>query len=983
MSARWYIGAVLARGEREGCRRQPAGDPAAGLTLSRRQVLQAGAAGAAALASAGVLSPPLARAAGAPASAPAAPGVFELNQGWLFGGAYVSGAEAPGYSESGFSEVTLPHVVTPLSWGDWDAASWEKVWIYRKHVAQASAGARVFVDFDGVMTSATVFLNGAQIARHQGGYLPWSVELTDGLAAVDNVLAVVVDGRWSQVPPDGAAGGAWAVDYLQPAGIYRDVSLRITPPVFISDVFAKPVNVLSSSPSIDVQVTISAARIPSGPVSVTAALVDGSTQLATADATAAVTGVGDTVTTLTISGLSDVTRWSPDNPKLYQVSATIQADGVAHTVEVNTGFREASFEDGGFYLNGERLEIFGLNRHQLFPYTGMAAPERLQRRDAERLKDELNCNMVRCSHYPQSPHFLDACDELGLMVWEEPPGWQYVGDATFQSIVVQNVHDMVVRDRNRPSVIVWATRLNETANEPALYAQTRQLADTLDGSRQTSGAMSFQNTTSGWAEDVYAYDDYHSSNGNAVLEPPISGVPYMVSEAVGALDGAPLYRWVDTEATLAIQARMHAQVHNIAQSNSAYAGLLGWAGIDYASLSGGNRIWHNVKWPGVLDTFRVPKPGAAFYRSQGDPSASPVIAPVFFWDFGPSSPSNGPGEGAMIATNCDRLELYVNGAHFTTGTPDTADYGSLAYPPVFVNLTVSGSGSPELRIDGYVGSQLLTSLKMSSDTTTDQLALALEDASIQGDGTDATRFTFRSLDAYGNQRPYPSGDVTLALSGPAMLIGDNPFPFATFGGVGGAFIRSQPGTSGTVTVTATHPALGQAVAQLTVDAASDGAGSPGVSAPTVVGVAPGLPSAPAPPGTSPPRAAGVSKASVRAALAAILRPRGRQGRIGQLLRERGYIVRFNAPSAGRLVIDWYYLPHGEHHAKDKKPRQILVATTTARLRKAGVVPVKIKLTQRGRSLLAHARHERLTVQASFTPAGQPAVRASRVISLSR
>jgi beta-galactosidase len=189
-------------------------------------------------------------------------------------------------------------------------------------------------------------------------------------------------------------------------------------------------------------------------VSVTAALVDGSAQLATVAAKVAVTGIGDTVTTLTISGLPDVTRWSPDTPKLYQVSATIQADGVSHTVEVNTGFREATFEDGGFYLNGERLEIFGLNRHQLFPYTGMAAPERLQRRDAERLKDELNCNMVRCSHYPQSPHFLDACDELGLMVWEEPPGWQYVGNATFQSIVVQNVHDMVVRDRNRPSVIV-------------------------------------------------------------------------------------------------------------------------------------------------------------------------------------------------------------------------------------------------------------------------------------------------------------------------------------------------------------------------------------------------------------------------------------------------------------------------------------------------------------------------------------------------
>ena len=168
---------------------------------------------------------------------------------------------------------------------------------------------------------------------------------------------------------------------------------------------------------------------------------------------------------VSITGLSAVGLWSPDSPKLYQVNATIVADGVSHSVAVTTGFRQATFQTDGFYLNGQRFEIFGLNRHQLFPYTGMAASERLQRRDAELLRNELNCNMVRCSHYPQSPYFLDACDELGLMVWEEPPGWQYLGDAAFQAIVVQNVHDMVIRDRNRPSVIVWATRLNETANE--------------------------------------------------------------------------------------------------------------------------------------------------------------------------------------------------------------------------------------------------------------------------------------------------------------------------------------------------------------------------------------------------------------------------------------------------------------------------------------------------------------------------------------
>lgn len=145
--------------------------------------------------------------------------------------------------------------------------------------------------------------------------------------------------------------------------------------------------------------------------------------------------------------------------------------------------------------------------------------------------------MVRCSHYPQSPHFLEACDELGLMVWQEPPGWGYVGDDAFQQIVLENVHDMVVLNRNRPSVIVWATRLNETGHYPRLYARTRRLAYELDGTRQTTGAVTFHSTT-GWAEDLFSYDDYFSSAGHATLKPPVPGVPYLVSESVGAMDGA-------------------------------------------------------------------------------------------------------------------------------------------------------------------------------------------------------------------------------------------------------------------------------------------------------------------------------------------------------------------------------------------------------------------------------------------------------------
>ena len=759
-------------------------------------------------------------------------GTYELNQGWLFGGEYCEGSADPGFDDSGFSRVTLPHTVVPLSWGGWDAASWEKVWIYRRHLDGSELGGpelgrgRVFARFDGVMTSARAVLNGTDAGSHHGGYLPWSVELTGHLIPGDNVLAVIVDSRWLPVPPGGARGGARTVDYLQPGGIYRDATLRVLPDIFLSDVFARPADVLAASRNVDVRCTVDAASVPAGPATITAELLDGPRRLASASATMQITAAdvasGAAKATLNLGGIGEVTLWSPDTPKLYTIRVTVSArpsrgdaEPVTHAVSVRTGFREARFEPGGFFLNGSRLQLLGLNRHQLFPYTGMATGARLQRRDAEILRRDLNCNIVRCSHYPPSPHFLDACDELGLMVWEEPPGWRHVGDAAWQDLAVQDVRDMVTRDRSRPSVVLWATRLNETASHRRLYARTRQAARELDGSRPTTGAMS-RHSAIGWAEDVFGYDDYSSARARRRLRPPRAGVPYLVSEAVGALAGPPAYRWTDAAAVLAAQAFLHAQVHDLARSDTRYAGLIGWAGIDYASLNGGNRIWNALKTPGVLDVFRVPKPGAAFYRSQVSPGDRPVIVPVFCWDFGPGSPPGGPGPGAMIATNCDRLELYVGGEHCATGTPDTELFGNLGYPPVVADLTVDGSGLPELRIDGYASGRLAASVRMSADRSLDRLVLTADHQAIEADGTDCTRITFLAVDIYGNQRPHVTGDVSLSLTGPAVLVGDNPFSFSTYGPLGGAFVRSVPGRTGPVIVAASHPLLGRGSVRLNV-----------------------------------------------------------------------------------------------------------------------------------------------------------------------
>jgi beta-galactosidase len=753
---------------------------------------------------------------------------YDFGQRWLFGGRYVAGAELPGYRDAGFARITLPHTVTRLSWDDWDYAAWQHQWIYRKHFdGGAVSGGRALLTFDGVMTNASLWLNGTALGSHRGGYLPWTTELTGHLRGGDNVLAVVADGRWLDVPPDALAGGPPTMDYLQPAGIYRDATLEVVPEIYLADVFARPENVLSAGRVVRVQATVDAAVLPAGgDALVSVRLLDGSRTLASARATAKITATGRHVVTLTVRGIGGVTYWSPEQPKLYTVETTLSYQrtgkpGGTHTISTTIGFRTAVFTTEGFYLNGRRYEIFGLNRHQMFPYLGMAAPRRLQRKDAQILKDELNCNMVRCSHYPQSPHFLDACDELGIMVWQEPPGWVHMGDAAFQARVLDDVRDMVIRDRNRPSVVVWGTRLDETKDYPALYARARAMARALDGSRQTAGAVTFH-TTANWAEDVFSYDDYHIIDGEPQLYPPVAGVPYLVSEAVGAAVNFT-YRWFDPPATLANQAFAHALVREQAQADPRYAGVLAWAGFDYyaapSSTSAVARAknWHTMRTPGVVDVFRVPKPGAAIYQSQVPPAARAVIVPVFFWDNG-----SAPGAGSMFATNCDRLEIYIGGAHLATARPDRNRFGHLAYPPAFADLTTAGGGRlADLRVDGYAGTKRVATLLMTADTSRDRLHLAADDAVITADGSDTTRITFGATDAYGNHRPNVTGDVTLSLTGPGILIGSNPFPFGAYGGVGGAFLRSIPGKPGSVTVAARHPILGSARVAVTV------AGGPG------------------------------------------------------------------------------------------------------------------------------------------------------------
>lgn len=750
--------------------------------------------------------------------------VFSLDHDWLFGGELTPKSLEPNFDDAAFSRVSLPHCPVPLSWQEWNPEQWEKAWIYRRHfdLPPQSHGLRFFLRFDRVMAGAAPVVNGHAFPKRLGGFLPFGHEVTGMVRDRNNVLAVAVDSQWLNAPPSGSPKGPKSIDYLLPGGMIGGVSLYAVPRIFIRDVFSKPVNVLSADRRLDIACELDAAsgNLPAT-VHLEAKLEDASGTVAHTSQATKLVEKNQTIQ-LTMTDLETIKLWNVGDPNLYHLVVTLLVDGKpVHQYSTRVGFRDARFEVDGFFLNGKRLRLFGLDRHELYPYGGFAVPDRLLRRDADILRNDFNCNAVRCSHYPQSEAFMDRCDELGLLVWEEIPGWQYLGDESWRDVLLRDVREMVIRDRNRPSVIIWGVRVNESANDPALYERTRRIAKSLDDSRPTSGTMtpsSMKTWRTEWHQDVFAFDDYHARpDGTVGIRKPLPGVPYLITEAVGqfnypARQGFDLYYRRAGDVTDQMrQAIFHAQAHSRAANYPRCAGLIAWCAFEYASLMNGIQ---GVKYPGVADFFRIPKLGASFYLAQCDPAVRAVIEPNFYWYFGSETPF-GPGENAAIFSNCERLELSVNGKPHSTVRPDWAGYPHLKHPPFFSNLAMGGIKNPELRIDGYVKDQLVLSRSLSADTSTDRLHLAVGDAELEASGLDATWLTFRAVDRFGAPRPFVGGSVHLTVSGPGEIVGDNPFNLGESGGAGAVWIKAKPRT-GIITVKAVHPTLGEASIQIRV-----------------------------------------------------------------------------------------------------------------------------------------------------------------------
>ena len=372
--------------------------------------------------------------------------------------------------------------------------------------------------------------------------------------------------------------------------------------------------------------------------------------------------------------------WSVSDPYLYTLRLELIKNGVVSDYRtVRFGFRTVAFNAEGFFLNGKRIKLRGLNRHQSWPYIGYAAPDRAQRLDADILKNELGCNAVRTSHYPQSQAFIDRCDEIGLLVFTEIPGWQYIGDDAWKETACENVREMVLQYRNHPSIFMWGVRINESPDDDSFYEKTNAIAAglILHGPQEACAVLK---TVIFWRMSIPIMTLFTAVIMTAASQkiplPVIKTMAIWSQSTMGiCFRQSPGTAKNTGQSTLCATPRV---LSDIGQDKR-IAGSFGWCMFDYNThkdFGSGDRVCYH----GVLDMFRNPKTAAFVYASQQ--RKTPVLEVASSMDIG-EHPA-GALKTVTVFTNADFVRLYKNDVHVGDYYPDWEHYRGLKRAPVFI-----------------------------------------------------------------------------------------------------------------------------------------------------------------------------------------------------------------------------------------------------------------------------------------------------------
>ena len=741
--------------------------------------------------------------------------VYSMNPAWRFHKGAVEGAETKEFNDKDWTVVSLPDGIEYLPTEASGCINYQgEVW-YRKHFTPDAAlkGKKLFLHFEAIMGKSKVFVNGKLLTEHFGGYLPVIADVTDVLDwNGDNVIAVWADNSDDPSYPPGKAQDV--LDYTYFGGIYRDCWLIAHNNVFITDpnyenevagggLFVAFGKVSDALAEVQLKIHVrNATKNPfSGRVEYMLLQPDGTEVARLSDKIQVKAGRATTVSDR--MPVKQPMLWTPSTPTLYNLLVRVldKEGNVIDGYRRRIGIRSIEFKGkDGFYLNGRPYgkPLIGANRHQDFAVVGNAVANSIHWRDAKKLKD-VGMEIIRNAHCPQDPAFMDACDELGLFVIVNTPGWQFWNDAPeFAQRVYSDIRNVVRRDRNHPSVWLWEPILNETWYPADFAKNTRDIVD---------------------AEYPYPYC-YSGSDSEARGHenfPVYFAHPANMQDASKEIDPTKTYftrEWGDNvddwsshnspsrvarnwgEQPMRVQAQHYACPYYpvtsydvlYKQSPQHVGGCL-WHSFDH------QRGYHpDPFYGGLMDVFRQPKYSYYMFMAQrpavkNDRNAGSGPMVYIAHEMTPFS-----GKDVTVYSNCDEVRLTFNkGGKTYTYKKDKNSPGMpspvITFPDVYdfmMDKAFSRTQKQDdvyLLAEGLIDGKVVATHKVVPARRPEKILLWMdnEGTDLKADGSDFVTVVAAVADKNGNIKRLNNYNIRFSIEGEGRLLGGpgvlaNPVP---------------------------------------------------------------------------------------------------------------------------------------------------------------------------------------------------------------
>ncbi|MDL2255537.1 DUF4982 domain-containing protein [Parabacteroides sp. OttesenSCG-928-G06] len=768
---------------------------------------------------------------------------LNMNSDWAFYRGDVADGARIGLDDSGWIAASLPHIMQlekKHCGGDiiYDGVGW-----YRRYftLSEEYKEKRIVISFEGVMNACDVYMNEERVATHHGGYVGFVCDVSDAINwSGNNLLAVRVSAEHDPLTPPGKPQDR--MDFYYYSGIYRDVEMVITDKLYVTDaleedevagggLFVTYPEVTKETARVHVKTQLRNHYETAKEGHLRTLLVDEKHKIITDQTTPFTLNANGNTTIEQDLTVDNPSLWHPYSPYLYGLRTEVVVDGeVVDDQYTPVGIRTIAYTtEDGFFINGEKLYLRGTNRHQAYQNVGDAASNSMQERDVIDMKRG-GFNAVRAAHYPQDPAFLDACDKYGLLVVECIPGWQYfLNDSTFINRLYEVGRQMIRRDRNHPSVVLWETALNESRYPVELAKDLFDIAHAEYPGDQmyTAGDYLGHADMEPYYDVFYKQVSKYPKDGNVMsnyLEDQVAVKPLFTREWGDGAGEKPRVSLLENEEEQMKQCRSRFR-----QLNG--DGYFDWCMLDANPRMGGHFMWsyndyargsqEETLFCGVVDINRYPK--FSYYMSQSMRAHS--ISQKGLYE-GPMVyiASYNAGEEYVSSTtditvfsNCEEVKLYRNGKLVGKKTRDGSapSYQSIVDKggsPCFI-FDAGSYEAGELKAEAFVGGKRVATHRVRTPEEAHHIEVVVHDAGIQpiADGSDMVPVYFKICDKNGTLVNSSRAVIDIQVSGEGALIGGGierigVSPQEVEGGIGYGFIRTTK-KAGKITITATSEGL--------------------------------------------------------------------------------------------------------------------------------------------------------------------------------